>query len=384
MTAGSISPWRQKEGVIRQVELWPLRIPLKNTLQIAIGEERQTIDVVIVRLLTEEGVVGLGETQAWRRQGSSETLAGLVDAMRSLLVPLMTGQSIFDLAKIASQFDAVLYGRLAAKAALLDALYDAQGQLLRVPVWQLLGGRARATIEAGALLTLRPRIEQTLDEAQIFYQQGYRHFSVKVGKDVKRDIQTIAALRALLGDQVRLLVDANAAMEFDDALRLIKGIAPFDIDAVEQPLASHDWQGLAELASRSAIPFILDESVTTQADLLQLIPQRVAHGLHTKTAKNGGLWHIRPLWQLADAAGWRIRAGNHPATSLATLSAAHLATAWPHTLIPSPFTQSVTHDLVGDVVTEPVCVNQGQLKVGDLPGFGAELDMTQIARWQLS
>ncbi len=107
------------------------------------------------------------------------------------------------------------------------------------------------------------------------------------------------------------------------------------------------------------------------------------HILRTKTAKNGGIWHSRSLWQLAHTAGWRVRAGNHPATTLATLAVAHLAAAWPHELIPSPFTSSVIHDFVSDIVTEPVTVQQTHLKVGDAPGWGVELDMAQIARWQV-
>lgn len=375
-------PCSSSRGIVRQVEVWPLRIPFKNPLQIAVGAQRQSLDVVIVRLQTDEGVFGLGETQAWLRLGSNETLAGLLDVLHHQLIPLLVGRSVFDIAYIACLFDHAIYGRLSAKAALLDALYDAQARLLNVPVWQLLGGRARQSIEAGAVLTIG-HPHQVVAEAESFYQQGYRHFSVKVGKDISRDIQTLATLRQALGDEVRLLVDANASLEFDDALRLLRGIEPFNIDAAEQPLAPHDLRGLAELAARSTIPLILDESVTTPADLLNIIPQRIAHAFHSKTTKNGGIWHLRPLWQLAHAAGWRIRPGNHPATSLATLSVAHLATAWPHSLIPSPFTQSVTHDLEGDVVTEPLPMHQAQLTVSHVPGFGVELDIKQLTRWQV-
>jgi len=376
-------PLSSSTGIVRQVEIWPLRIPFKKPLQIAVGGQRQSLEVVIVRLQTDEGVFGLGETQAWLRLGSNETLAGLLDVLHNQLIPLLVGRSIFDIASIAELFDQAIYGRLPAKAALLDAIYDAQGRLLNVPVWQLLGGRARQSIETGAVLTIS-QPEQAVTEALSFYQQGYRHFSVKAGKDMTRDIQTLALLRQELGDEIRLLVDANASLEFDGALRLLKSIEPFNIEAVEQPLAPQNIRGLAELAARSDIPIVLDESITTPADLLNIIPQHIAHAFHSKTSKSGGLWHLRPLWQLAHSAGWRVRAGNHPSTSLATLAVAHLATAWPHRLIPSPFTQSVTHDLEGDVVSESLPIHQAYLTVSDAPGFGVELDIKQLARWQVS
>ncbi|QGY33120.1 mandelate racemase/muconate lactonizing enzyme family protein [Pantoea cypripedii] len=372
-----------RDALIRSVTLWPLRIPLKSTYDIAAGETRQSVDVVIVSLQTEAGVVGLGETQAWHRQGSNETLAGLVDAMQSLLIPLMIGQSVFDIASLAERFDRRLSGRYAAKAALLDALYDAQGRLLNLPVWALLGGRARASVATGAVLTLREKLAETLEEAELRYQQGYRHFSLKVGRSISRDIQAVAALRKTLGDEVQILIDANAGLTFSDALRLLQAIEPYQIEAAEQLLASHDWSGLADLARRTSIPLLLDESITTPADLLHAIPQRLAQGVHTKTAKNGGIWHSRQLWQIASAAGWQVRAGNHPATSIATLAVAHLATAWAAPLITSPFTSSVTHELMGDVVSQPLAITHGELKIGEGTGWGVDLDKQAIARWRI-
>ncbi|MEG3131605.1 mandelate racemase/muconate lactonizing enzyme family protein [Pantoea cypripedii] len=372
-----------RDALIRSVTLWPLRIPLKSAYDIAAGEARQSVDVVIVSLQTEAGVVGLGETQAWHRQGSNETLAGLVDAMQSLLIPLMIGQSVFDIASLAERFERRLSGRYPAKAALLDALYDAQGRLLNLPVWALLGGRARASVATGAVLTLREKLAETLEEAELRYQQGYRHFSLKVGRSISRDIQAVAALRKTLGDEVQILIDANAGLTFSDALRLLQAIESYQIEAAEQPLASHDWGGLADLARRTSIPLLLDESITTPADLLHAIPQRLAQGVHTKTAKNGGIWHSRQLWQIASAAGWRVRAGNHPATSIATLAVAHLATAWAAPIITSPFTSSVTHELMGDVVSQPLAITHGELMIGEGAGWGVDLDKQAIARWRI-
>ncbi|WP_416414315.1 mandelate racemase/muconate lactonizing enzyme family protein [Pantoea sp. App145] len=373
----------RRDALIRSVTVYPLRIPLKSAYDIAAGVARQSVDVVIVSLQTEDGIIGLGETQAWHRQGSNETLVGLVDAMQSLLIPLMLGQSIFDIATIARRFDQHLSGRYAAKAALLDALYDAQGHMLNLPVWALLGGRARPTVATGAVLTLRDQLAETLEEARLRYDQGYRHFSLKVGRSVSRDIAAVAALRDTLGDDAQILIDANAALSFSEALRLLQAIEPYAIEAAEQPLASHDWAGLADLASRTSIPLLLDESVTTPADLLQAIPQRVAQGIHTKTAKNGGIWHTRQLWHIASSAGWRVRAGNHPATSISTLAVAHLATAWAEPLIPSPFTSSVTNELASDVVSPPLAIADGELTLHDGVGWGVELDMNAIARWRI-
>lgn len=371
-------------SLIRSVTLHPLRIPFRQHYQIAVGEAHVHLDVVVAELHTEHGVIGLGETQVWRRDGSGETLVGLLDAMQSLLIPLLIGQSVFDIATLAQRFEQVLSGRLAAKAALLDALIDAQARTLNVPAYQLLGGRTRATIETGAVLTLRSELAETLAEAEQRYQQGYRHFSLKVGQSIARDVAAVAALRHALGDKVSLLLDANAALSFSDARHLMQRLEPYNIEALEQPLASHDIAGLQALAATSAIPLVLDESVTTPPELLHAIQQRSAQGIHTKTAKNGGLWHTRQLWHLAHAAGWRVRAGNYPATGIATHAVAHSTMAWPHAMLVSPFTSSPLHDLEGDIVTEKLQVAAGQLHLSDAPGWGVTLDREQLARWSLN
>ncbi len=370
-------------SVVEKVTLHPLRIPFKRRYQIAAGAAHTHLELVIIELHTDQGVVGLGETQVWRRHGSNETLRGLLDALQQLLIPALIGQSVFDIARLTQQFDQLLSGRLAAKAALLDALIDAQAKTLKVPAYQLLGGQARASVETGAVLTLRPDLADTVREAEQRYEQGYRHFSLKVGQSLSRDVACVAAVRQALGDEARILVDANASLAFHDAVQLLRRIEPYNIEAAEQPLAAHDIAGLSDLAARTAIPLLLDESVTTPQDLLPAIAQRAAHGIHTKTGKNGGVWLTRQLWQLADAAGWRVRAGNFPASGLATQAVAHLALAWPQPLIVSPFTSSALHDLEEDILTAPLTVTAGHLQVSDASGWGVTLNPEQLARWRI-
>jgi muconate cycloisomerase len=82
---------------------------------------------------------------------------------------------------------------------------------------------------------------------------------------------------------------------------------------------------------------MVDECVSTDHDLIQVICKRAATVVQTKIAKNGGIWYGRKLWHIADAAGMRIYPGNHPATSVATAAVAHLAAAWQGELLDGPF-----------------------------------------------
>lgn len=367
---------------ITRVETIPLRIPLAVPIKISSGAKRPAVEVLLVRLHTDEGIAGIGETQAWRRQGSSETLASLTQVINEHFSPLIVGRPPFAIASIMRSLDEAIYHSRYAQAPISDALYDLQGKLLGVPAYQLLGGKCRDTVPSCAVLFMMPTLEETVAGAERFHSRGFRSFVVKVGLDLRTDAENVRAVRERLGDEVAIRVDANAGMAFDDALRLLRKIERYGIYAAEQLLGIWDMAGMAELARRVDIPMIADECVSTDRDLIAVISKRAASIVQTKVAKNGGIWHTRRLWEIADAAGLRICPGNHPCTSIATLSVAHLAGAWPGPLFDGPFTVGAL-TLAEDVVTEPVRLEGSQVRVPDAPGLGVTLDEDKIRRFRV-
>ena len=141
---------------------------------------------MLVRLHTDAGVVGVGETQAWRRQGNAETLASLAAVIDDHFAPLIVGQSPFAIGAIMHALDAAIYHSQYAQAPISDALFDLQGKLLGVPVHALLGGKCRDTIPSCAVLYMQPALAETLAGADEVYQRGFRSFAIKVGTDLMR------------------------------------------------------------------------------------------------------------------------------------------------------------------------------------------------------
>lgn len=363
---------------ITRVETIPLAVPFRVPFKIASGGARPVGENLLVRLHTNEGVEGIGETQAWRRQGSTETLASLKCAIDDHLAPRVVGRAPFDLASIMAAMDEALTPSLYAKAAIADALYDLQGKLLGVPVYQLLGGKCRDAIGACAVLPIKDSIEETLEGADAFHHRGFRSFTVKVGVNPAAEVRLVAAVRERF-PAVILRVDANASMGFDGALALLKKLEPYDLDAAEQMIPMWDLEGMAELARRIDIPIMADECVATVYDLLEVIKRRAATVMQTKVAKNGGIWNMRKLWTIAQAAEMRIYPGNHPSTSVATAAVAHLAAAWAGPLLDGPFAVGISGAFARDVVREPLVVENGAVRVPDGPGLGVTLDEEAIA-----
>lgn len=358
---------------ITKVEVIPLSVPFAGPFRIATGAARLSNEIVYVRLHCDRGETGLGETQAWRRQGSVETLGSLLSTISGVLAPVLVGRSPFEMTAIMAELDLAMYGSLYAKAAIGDALFDLQGKLLGLPVHMLLGGHCRHSLGACAVLSIKPDCSETIAQALAFRERGFTSFTVKVGLDLETDVANVAALRDAIPEAI-IRVDANASMGFDDALSLLRRIEPFDIDAAEQLIALWDMEGMAELARRSPIPLMADECLSDDHDLMRIVGSRAARVIQTKTAKNGGIYKIRHLWALARTAGLRIYPGNHPSTSAATASVVQMAAAWPGDLLDGPFAVGISGALAADPVVTPLRMEGNRVLVPDAPGLGVELD----------
>jgi L-alanine-DL-glutamate epimerase-like enolase superfamily enzyme len=364
---------------IVRVEPIPLHVPFASPFQISYGQPRDVLEVVIVRIHTDEGIVGVGETQAWRRQGSAETLVSLVRTIQDHFEPILLGRSPFDISGILHALNDRMYNTLYAQAAVSDALHDVVGRALDVPVHVLLGGECRNRVRIEAILSMKPTVDALIESAEAAYERGFRHFGLKIGVDPALDVKNAAALRARFGDRIVLRVDANGALSYDAAAALLRRLEPYDIDVAEQPVAIWDVAGLAALCRATTIPIMADESVSTEHSLLEIIRQRAATVVQTKIAKNGGMARVHRLWQLAAAAGMRIFPGNHPSTSVATASVAHVCGAWPGPLMEGPFAVGRCGALATDIVTRPIVPVDGEIAVPSGPGLGVELDMDRIA-----
>jgi L-alanine-DL-glutamate epimerase-like enolase superfamily enzyme len=367
---------------ITEIEPIPLRLPFAQPFKISQGA-RETLETLIVRVHTDEGIVGIGETQAWRRQGSAELLWGLVRTIKDHFEPLIAGRSPFDIGGILQTLNEALYNTLYAQAAVADALYDIAGKAVGLPVHKLLAGECRDRVRIGGLLAMKPTVGELIESAQAFYERGFRHFGLKIGLDPRQDLANVLALRERFGDRVVLRVDANGALSYDAALALLKKLEPHDIDVAEQPIAIWDLDGLAALCRATSIPIMADESVSTDHSLLEVIRRRAATVVQTKIAKNGGMYRVWRLWTLASAAGMRIYPGNHPSTSVATAAVAQLCGAWPGPLMEGVFAVGVSGALAADIVTEPIVPVNGEIRVPSGPGLGVELDPDAIARFRI-
>jgi muconate cycloisomerase len=370
---------------IRDVEAIPLRIPFARSFTMAAKHQatRNEVEVMVVRVTTADGVTGIGETQAWRRQGSGETLAGLVEKLRDHVAPAIIGRPVSAIAHMLADIADRLAGSLYVRAAVGDALYDALARTLGCSVYDLLGGMCRSEIDVGLAIGITGDSAAMVDAAQAVYERGYRHIRVKIGLDAEKDLACCRALRMHFGDKVVLRADANGGMNFGDALRLLTRLESCDLDIVEQPLPAWDLDGMAALARTIRIPLSADESLTDEHSLLSIAKHGAARVVQTKSAKNGGIDATRRLWDIAHASGIGIFPGNHPSTGINVAAVAHLAAAAPYRLLVGDFQTGCVDMIAEDILAEPIRVESGKLQVPRGPGFGVEIDPDKLARYRI-
>ena len=250
---------------ITRIEAIPVRVPLKAgmTTKTAHGDHH-TSDYVIVRVHTDEGIVGLGEATVsalW----SGETSQSCVAAIDDLIGPALFGSDPTGITAIRKQMDFLIKLNPFTKSAIEMALWDIAGKSLDVPVYQLLGGKVRDVIPTKMMIGAfdLPRVRSLAEQ---FLGWGIRCLKVKVGIDLAGDVARVRAVRDLAGPDIPITIDANCGWNVTTARLALEQLRPFRLLVAEQPIGTGDTEAMANLRTACGIPIMADESVFTLAD----------------------------------------------------------------------------------------------------------------------
>ena len=367
---------------IARVEPIPILVPLKPglTTKTAHGEHIDS-PYVIVRVHTDEGVVGLGEATLSPRW-SGETSPGCVSAIENLISPALEGSDPRDVTALLGKMDGALRLNPFTKAAVEMALWDIVGKAAGLPVYRLLGGKVRESVPMKMVVGAF-EVSKAVALAQRFLDWGVRCLKVKVGLDPAGDIERVAAVREAAGPEVRIGVDANCGWNQPTARRTLRALEPYDILFAEQPVPPGDPQALAKLREATTIPIMADESVFTPADAWDLTAHRAADVLSLYPGKNGSLIASMAIAHVAKAAGIVCHMGSNLELGIASAAMLHLAVA-----VPAIDSETYPADILGplyheaDMIREPLALGPEVAQVPEGPGLGVELDEEQVDRWR--
>jgi o-succinylbenzoate synthase len=366
---------------IQSVEAFKVRVPMLGDYKMARGTH-SALETIIVRLTTDDGIVGIGDSH----QGVAGYTPETVDTMHAVITctyaPAIVGrelESIEDLHRLLSE---QRMGNQFARNAVEMALFDALARARNISVAELLGGPVRKKLALSASIGIADP-EEVAEKAQSYVSGGYGTIKIKVGTpDVQLDIERVRAARNAIGDSVNIRIDANAGYSQADALTFMRGIGEFGIEHVEQPVAGVDIDGMVRLRKLGAAPIMADESVVSPQDAYRFISAGAVDAIKIKITKVGGYLNARRIIEICEAAGTTLVIGQGLCSSLEAAGEAQVACAFAHV---TPVAEMVGPTKLGDdLATRPMDLSSGELVLPEGPGIGLELSEEKLKQYDVT
>ena len=361
---------------IKHIEPIAISLPMTKPVKMSF-EEVSSANNALVRLETDDGVVGWGEAASAPTM-TGETMEGMAAAIR-YLAPLLAGLPADEIGAVMARCDRYLYGNPAAKSAIEMALHDALGRATGKPVYALLGRRLRSRVAVLRMIGTG-NVDTDVEEAKRRKAEGYVAFKIKVGvagplEDAERTRRVCEAL----GKGVLVCADANQGWSAEQAVTYVRAVEASGLAFFEQPVAGDDLEGMARVARASRVRICCDEGLHSLDDLRRHHAAGAAHGGSLKTIKLGGMKPVYDAALLCESLGMKVNLACKIAESgIATAAMLHLAAAVPAV----DWGVSLTSQyLTDDVLKQPLRFADGHAEVPAGPGLGIEVDEAKVRRY---
>ena len=329
-------------------------------------------ETAFVKITTRDGVTGWGEALA---PVAPEVVTTIID---QLLTPILLNQDalsgevlwrrMYDLMRERGHYGGFM---LDAISAVDIALWDLRGKLLNQPVYQLLGGAYRQSIPCYVSGLPRPDDAGRVALALDWQKRGFNAFKLAAGFGVEADARSISALRAALGTEAELLLDAHWVYSLDESIRLARMMEAEGAAVLEAPINPEDVAAHVLLAQAASIPIAIGETERTRYEFLPWLVQRGADLLQPDVGRTG----ISELMKIADMAeAFNIPVAPHLSVGLGACIAAsiHVAAAI-HNLYLLEY-QPPVFELANTLLREPLRCENATYQLPEGPGLGIEID----------
>ena len=355
------------------------RVPEGQNVRLGIGRAVKR-DAVLVKVETDEGLVGWGEAHHGRCPGA---IAKLIDTTLSELVLGMDPLDVNGVWARVYRMQLASHGMGAAAAMALSgldiALWDIRGKAAGWPIYRLLGGAPRAVPAYAGGISLGWQEPGSLaDEARAHVSAGYRAVKLRVGDSPRRDIARVEAVREALGADVEILVDANTGYTVDDVRRVMPAFEAAGVAWLEEPFPPHDAYSYGEAARLGTVPLAAGENHFTRYEFVQALQAGYLGFVQPDLSKTGGITETMRIAALASA--WKISVNPHTsATGINMVATLHLLAAVDN---PGYFEGDVArhNPFRDDVVGLPYRLDaDGKVCPPDGPGLGVEVDERFLA-----
>ncbi|CAE6755675.1 mandelate racemase/muconate lactonizing enzyme family protein [Paraburkholderia aspalathi] len=365
---------------IFSIESIPLRIPFtaggRSEAAAWGGAGLQTVDSLIVKLTTDTGVVGWGETFGFT------AIPAVKLVIDTILAPELIGRDVTQLEKLMLDMQKKfhIFGRSGAfiygLSAIDIALWDIAGKVANKPVYQLLGGSDALSLPCYASLIRYSDPALVRENVGRALNSGFRHLKLH-----EIDIDCVRAAREAAGDNIEITLDVNCPWSVRDALDMTSKLRPFNLRWLEEPVwPPENYSGLARVRQEGGIPVAAGENASTLMDFQHLLEARAVDFIQPSPAKMGGLTELKKVFALANAHNVTVMVHTfYDGPGLLASVHASAALGGPGALIEWRY-----FDLEAQLYGDAIIPNQGAITVPQGPGLGLEPDADVIRRYRLA
>lgn len=345
----------------------------------------QTIDTVIVKITTDDGLVGWGESKAPVAPQATKQIIDL------LLVDIVIGEDPHDVVVLWERMYAGMRVRghragfyLEAISGIDIALWDLIGKAAGKPLYQLLGGcfRNPVRVYASGLPALsydqpEEAFEQLVQDAIELKERGYTGLKMAIGRGIKGDLKSIRAVRDALGGDYIIYTDAAGVYDRAQAIQLGHELQELDCMWFEMPTAPEDVSGYGEIARALRIPIALD-SLTSRYETAEFIRAGGLDVVLPDTCRAGGITECKRIAEMADGFGLAFAPHISIGSAIHFAASAHMATAMPNTITSEYWFGD--NPLGNCILREPLRLENGYMYTPEKPGLGIDIDETALQR----
>ena len=361
---------------ITHTEIYRFSIPMEPFV-IATGTMHFAQNVLI-RIYTDAGIHGVGECSAFPMIVGETQETCL--AMAKDFAQILKGKNPLEIPERMQDLLAYADHNATIKSSFDMALFDIAAKNAKLPLYQFLGGQKK-TIETD--MTIGIDTPEGMAQTALKYQKnGCRIIKIKLGKKVNEDIERVKQIRAAVGDEMILRLDANQGWSFDDALFALGELADQNIEFCEQPIRTWFDDQLPELNLNSPIKLMADESCYNHNDARKLINSQACEYINIKFSKSGGILEAQKIHEEALKHGVKCMIGSMLESRIALTANLHFALASPNVVFFDLDTCLLGH--LVDPVVGGLTYDGYFLDVPETIGIGADADeefLETCERW---
>jgi D-galactarolactone cycloisomerase len=360
---------------ITEIETEGISIPLEEEAFDSTAKWSE-FNLLLVRVHTDEGVVGVSDIAPLheKEMGIFERIIeeklkqkiigeNPYDVERLWIKMVGTGSGAYSLGKS---------GAIVTATSSIDvALWDIIGKSLEISLYNLLGGKVREEIDLYASFMGQPPVERIKE----VLKRGFRGVKVKIGFNVKEDVEYIRKIREELGYDFKLMVDGNQGYDLEEAVEFSKKVSDFGILWLEEPVNVYNFKTLKMLSEKVDIPLAVGENYYMLNEFLTVMEGGTARYIQPDVNHAGGITPIRKISSLAEVYGVKLAPHLHSIVGIVVGL---------HILIASPSGYVAEYPIYGEswdkILEKYAIIEGGKAKIRDKGGIGVDLKDLRTSR----